>query len=152
MEDCDTKFDNYYNFSLSQNEALIMESYTMAAVIIRSGFTNYKILDQTFLSTSEGITLMFHHLINEAINEKIAALLESGIMIYWIEKAHKEKSKAGNIESDGPQVLTMDHLFIGFAIWLIALTFTIVVFFTEIICRYFKQRLDATRVIVPFIH
>jgi len=152
MEDCDTKFGNYYNFSLGPNEAFIMNTDVMSAIIIKSGFKNYKIIEETFLSTSEGITLIFSHAINEAIDEKIAALLESGIISYWIEQALKEATIIGNLDMDGPQVLTMDHLFIGFTIWLIASTFTIVVFVIEIVCRCYKQRFDATRVIVPYIH
>jgi len=152
MEDCDTKFGNYYNFSLGPNEALIMDTECMSVIIIKSGFKNYKIIEETFLSTSEGITLIFSSTINEAIDEKIAALLESGILSHWIAGVYKEKSQVANLNSDGPQVLTMDHLFIGFVIWLIALTFTILVFSAELICRYFQQRFDGTRVIVPFIH
>jgi len=149
IEDVKSKFGDYYNFTLKSNEALMIENYFVALILGRSNFTNYKMLDQTPVSAFEGIALIYGHPINEAINEIISVLLESGIMDYWI--ANATYLKADDLDT-GPQVLTLDHLFIGFAIWLIALASAVVVFLIEVVCNMIKQRLEAQHVIKPFVN
>jgi len=151
MKDLNYRFSGFYNFTLKANEAVAVDAYFIPFIIDRSGFTDYKVLEESFLSTHEGIVLVFGHPLNEAINDKISALLESGIMNRWIKQAYST-AKIGGDPEDGPQVLTLDHLFIGFAIWLVALTFTIVVFFIEVVNNYCKQRFEARRVIKPFVN
>jgi len=149
MHDVESKFGDYENFTLKKNEALMIENYFVPLILGRSNFTNYKMLDKTPISSHEGMVLVFGNPIDDAINEKITALLESGIMDYWI--ANSTYINADYLES-GPQVLTLDHLFIGFAIWLIALAFAVVVFLIEVGCNMIKQRLEAQHVIKPFVN
>jgi len=149
MHDVDSTFGDYENFTLKKNEALMIENYFVPLILARSNFTNYKLLDQSPISAHEGMVLVLGHPINEAINNKITALLESGIMDYWITNATYLKAEKEDL---GPQVLTLDHLFIGFVIWLIALAFAVVVFLIEVVCHNFKQRSNATRVIKPFVN
>jgi len=149
IQDVESKFGDYYNFTLKTNEALLTEKFFLPDIIGRSNFTNYKILDQTPISSHDGMVLILNHPINEAINVIISALLESGIMDHWIANATYLKADE---EDFGPQVLTLDHLFIGFVMWLIALAFAVVIFLIEVICNMIKHRLEAQHVIKPFVN
>jgi len=150
LEEVNSKFGDYSNFNLKQNEALLMDTYLMPLIIAKSGFKDSKVLEETFLSTAEGYCLILGHPLNEAINEIISVLIETGIINHWIsETYHQLKAKHFLDLETGPQVLTLNHLFIGFVIWLIALAFAVVVFVIEIIFQCWKRRSNVTRVL-PF--
>jgi len=63
----------------------------------------------------------------ESINSKIDQLMSAGIISHWI---NSDKLKI-NFDEIGPQVLTWEHLELGFAVCMIPLLIGIVVFLCE---------------------
>lgn len=68
----------------------------------------------------------------ENFNRKTAQLCESGIYDQWDQTRSLPKDYKPKLEEIPPQVLTTDHLSIGFKVFLIPLLFTILVFALEI--------------------
>lgn len=102
---------------------------------LRSGVPSFVLLDDEVLFT--------HHYefkyrsgvaFKKDFDRKTTQLLEGGFVARWFANnlygdGVKIKRTAEEI---GPQVLTMDHLAIGFIVWLIPLTFSLIVFAYEI--------------------
>lgn len=72
----------------------------------------------------------------ELINEMMGDLAAVGIYDYILKKLMYPKGFKFKASKIGPQVLTMDHLAIGFQICLVALAISAMIFALEIVSKY----------------
>jgi hypothetical protein len=99
---------------------------------------NFTVLNEKITSDLFGIPLRLNHFIFDALNEKVARLVESGI----VNKIMEEKpSKAGDYE---PTVLTLDHLsiwfYLGMALLLISTFFFVFELFLGKVSKFRQQK------------
>lgn len=89
---------------------------------------------------NEMIGLQFEsfHVFFEIIDRKIQQLFTAGITNYFFEQATADQNleRYKKVDVDEPQVLTMNHFEAVFAIWLIALSFAIIILMFEWIIRF----------------
>lgn len=77
-----------------------------------------------------------NHFLFEEFNKKIEQLITSGVMQKLIEQ------RKSNVDADeGPSVLTLDHLAIGFCIWAIVALIAFAAFCLELAIHYIKMKL-----------
>lgn len=89
-------------------------------------------MDEILMTVYYGIVRKGVGPYSEILDKKTVQLLESGLSALWInEILHVDGIKRGP-EDIGPQVLTLEHLAIGFIFWLIPLALTIPVFLLEL--------------------
>lgn len=103
----------------------------------RSGFTSLKMLPNGFLTLAVGFVYKRFSPFIEIMNEKLLEVVASGLTNYWIEIRLNPKGLRRIVEEIGPQVLTMEHLEVGFFICLAPLVLSIIVFALEIALHRF---------------
>lgn len=107
----------------------------------RSGVTSLALLkDSTYKTYFRSITFRPYHPYFEMFNEKIGELISGGILQHLYRKKLNPKSQFFVEENIGPQILTMEHLEMGFAICLIPLTKAIIAFIFELLLGFLKMR------------
>lgn len=77
----------------------------------------------------------------EILNEKIGRMVAAGLVDYWMNRGMNLHRNAFD-ESIGPQVLTMEHLDIGFKFCLFPLVLSLIAFAFETGMKYFKVVLN----------
>ena len=139
-----------------QNKAFSLMLHTFYALInnnlYRSGITSIVLLDETRVSIPYGIgfnELMpffdtFKHLTSQATS--------SGLMQKWLRRLFRTEVVREE-EKIGPQVLTFEHLEIGFIACAIPLTLSVVVFVAEMAVKRLKKMFDCalSYLIAPFV-
>lgn len=101
----------------------------------RSGVSSLFALNEILISIPTGIGFKQFSPFFEVFNEKIGQLIATGIMNKWDNKSYPKK-----IDDIGPQVLTVDHLRLGFMACLIPLGLATIFFFMEIfVSAMFKR-------------
>lgn len=98
--------------------------------------TQLKLLDQSFFTFQAGYEIHQNYYFTQQFNRKIVQTLESGLINYWKSKYEVKKDKS---DSSGPKVLSMNHLMIGFKIFLLCVLISVFIFISEI--KYFKRNL-----------
>jgi hypothetical protein len=98
----------------------------------RSGFTSILVLEEIVETVFSISVFYFDNPIYESFNRIVGQMDNAGLLNYWKEKNQNSKSKQ-KVEDIGPQVLTMNHLEIGFQIYLVSLTISIAAFIAEIV-------------------
>lgn len=88
----------------------------------------FKIIEASSFTTQCGLETSKNNFLNRQVNKKIVQVVESGLMDYWTAK-YVPRPKY--FPQPGPQILTMDHLSIGFEIWLCCLLLCFVTFLIE---------------------
>lgn len=103
--------------------------------LYRSGESSVTRLETTF--TSAFLALMFKPFspFFESFNEEIDQLISSGLISYWINIAGNKYGFKRKISEIGPEVLTMEHLGIGFLVCFIPLVISFVVFIAEVFSK-----------------
>ena len=96
----------------------------------RSGITSLSALDEDYITYHSGVVFKQFSPYFETFNDVKIWFESNGIMEKW-----RQDSKCLSTKPDelGPQVLTMDHLRIGFLACLVPLIFTIPVFIAELV-------------------
>lgn len=120
------------------------------------GYSSLKTLDESIGILYSGVTMRRSFL--ETFNEKLGVLMSNGI-IERLFSSHFGKDRfQKNMESVGPQVLTIDDLEVGFKICLIPLILSFVAFFFElliprvnILLKSSADRLVAVSVVKAFV-
>lgn len=84
------------------------------------------------LETS-GLSLPKNHKFYDLFNDKLQQLFQSGIISYYNEfwTEWLDPKRYAHLYMEEPQILTLEHLEAGFVIWLISLTFAVLVFVIE---------------------
>ena len=88
-------------------------------------------LDQKFVSCNKAVWLPHHHLIASTFKKKISLLIEGGFFNHWMDPYLSHRSVLEEEIVDDRIVLTMDHLSVGFTLWLGILFIATVAFVSE---------------------
>lgn len=112
--------------------------YLVNNFIHRSGFSSLELLGETFIKTPVSLMFPYHSPLVEIFNEKIHQMLSNGLIYHIEESFTNPKGLIQKLEEIGPQVLTMEHLVIGFLICLCPLMLSVLVFVGEL--SVFKVR------------
>lgn len=107
---------------------------------LRNGFTSILMLETPIQNTQVGLIFKPLSPFYEMMNVKTMELVESGLIGLWIQKKTNGKLIRRVIEEIGPQVLTMDHLEIGFLVCSVPLMLSVMVFILELIWRNSRRK------------
>ena len=108
-------------------------------IIYRSGETSLVILEENYKWLPLGMLFNPFSPFLEVFNEILGLLESNGIMeLYRRNFFYYDPLK--KVEDIGPQVLTMDHLKLGFLACLIPLVMSVIVFIAELVRFYFSLR------------
>ena len=89
-------------------------------------------LERKFISYNVHVGFGTHHdFLYSTFDGKIKRLVESGFFVHWIDRYLSHPSVQAPEPEDNRVVLTMDHLMVGFIIWLGMLTIASVAFIAE---------------------
>jgi hypothetical protein len=105
----------------------------------RSGVSSIKILDERIETNFQVFFFMPSNPFFDYFNQIIAELAAGGFLIYWRMLEINPKGIERKIDVIGPQVLTMDHLMIGFQICLFACAIGATTFVFEVAIKCFKE-------------
>lgn len=105
----------------------------------RSGEASLKMLDETIKFHYISFFFHLHSPFVQTFDEKLIQLQEAGIIKHMLPKS---KNKIA-LEEPNPQVLTMEHLEIGFISCLVPLFLSGIAFIVEILMRVIKMVSDA---------
>ena len=130
--------DSYFEFfditSEPSNQAAALARPTTIKSIehtcYRSGTTSVKLLDDPYKFVIAGIAFKNWNPLLETFNEMVAKMEPNGLMEFWRRYNAYSTRKPEEI---GPQVLTMDHLELGFLACCILLSLGMVTFFGEFV-------------------
>ena len=104
--------------------------------IYRSGTTSVQFLDEPYKTVYFGVAFNISSPFLNVFNEMIAKMEPNGLMEYWRRFQSFSRTK---LEEVGPQVLTMDHLKIGFLACCIPMVLAVIAFIGE----FAWSRIDA---------
>lgn len=109
----------------------------------RSGVSSLITLDDTLMTAQYSLVYTYNCPYAEMLDRKTTQFLEGGFSTHWYKEIFNPTDMKRELEDIGPQVLTMDHLEIGFIVWLVPVLLCILVFIIEIAirpCRKFINR------------
>lgn len=140
--------DNYWltdgslDFAVEpENKAVVLSDESDLANIhnyYRSGVSSLKVLEEALRSSYCGMRFKRFSPFFKDLNEQIMRMFETGI-IQYNERRSKKSNDFKNVNEDiGPQVLTMDHLGIGFIFWLVPLAVGVILFLIEVLIPHVK--------------
>lgn len=116
----------------------------------RSGISSILTLIDKFEFVYYGIPFKPFNPFLEIFNFKVAQLFEAGLTEYWIKNFQNPKGFSQKVDKIGPEILTMEHLEVGFLVWLISLTLSIVVFVVEILAKRLNKFVLGKKVLKYF--
>lgn len=99
----------------------------------RSGFSSLEMLEETVATTPAGLMFRVFSPLVEIFNEKSHQLFAEGFITYWYDNMFNPKGFTRKPEHIGPQVLTMEHLRVGFLVCLCPLLLSLIAFFVELL-------------------
>lgn len=118
------------------NKATILTSSdTLTGVLnlsYRSGSSSLELLDEIIKTIPMSVMFPFHSPLYEVFNKKIYQLLSTGLIYHWYNHEINRKGLKLKPEEIGPQILTMEHVSIGFLICFIPLALSVLTFLIEI--------------------
>lgn len=97
----------------------------------------WDILPEQVISFHYAFAFFSHHFLFPIFNEKIEQLINGGFIDFWMKHLTKTRWILEKPDPPEPVVLTMNHLEIGFQIWLICLLASFVIFLGETSSRGF---------------
>lgn len=104
----------------------------------RSGQSSLTLLEESYVVTGFSLAFWPFSPFFETFNERILDLLSNGIIDHWFGEFENAQGFKRKVTVDiGPQVLTMEHLEIGFIFCLVAATFSVIAF----MCEHFVAKL-----------
>lgn len=106
--------------------------------IMSKGKHRLKLLDQRILRFQHGLAFPLHHFLYPSLSEKVQQLITSGIIEQWETRIKNHRYVIEKPPESEPAVLTMDHLEIGFQIWLAMLLIAFIAFLAEIV--YYRSK------------
>lgn len=92
-----------------------------------------KILDEKLLTTYSGVAFPPFDFLYKPFNEIILRAIQAGLIDYWYRSFYPQNYFTWKPKQSEPVVLTWDHVYIGFYIWLICLAVSTVGSISEII-------------------
>lgn len=124
--------DIFFNISKpGSKKATIMEGQQVPYMVDHLKIKTQPILlDQAFFTIQAGFAIHREFYFNQQLNRKIVQALESGLMNHWKSEIN---IKPVILDSSEPKVLTMDHLMIGFQVYVLCILICVIAFIWEII-------------------
>jgi hypothetical protein len=98
---------------------------------LTSGKPSPQVLDENFFTLSHAMMFTRNLPYTEAFKNLVNQMITSGILNQIQNKFHMRHISEGTNEKIPPQVLTLEHLAVGFTIYLVASAFCVLVFSTE---------------------
>lgn len=86
----------------------------------------FKILQKTFRTAYVGFLTKRNYFLNNQLDRKVTQAVESGLMDFW-----RPEMKPKPANNTGPQVLTLEHLAVGFLICMVCLLIAFIFFVIE---------------------
>lgn len=122
------------------NKATIMVSHEMIKSLHARSYlhetSSLKLLQDNIFTMLVVISFKLDCPFFETFNEKIDQMLSAGLFSYWERSADiPDEAKRASIEI-GNEVLTLDHLWIGFQVFFVCLTSSVVVFVLELLVAF----------------
>ena len=114
-------------------------------VVYRSGTTSLKLLPEPYKFLFEGVIFKNWSPLLETFNNMLAKLEPNGLMEYWRRFNAYSTTK---IDEIGPQVLTMDHLKLGFLACCIPMILAVIAFIGEVAlskCKNYSNNAKKTK-------
>lgn len=105
--------------------------------IYRSGFSSLVLLDENVMSSCRAMNFPPFSPFYEEFNGKVSRMISGGLIEYWYSN-YLGLKKAIRVDEIGPEILTMEHLEIGFVICLIPMVLSILVFISELLAYHRK--------------
>lgn len=113
----------------------------------RSGVSSIKILEEKVETLFMCFVFDAYNPFFDYVNRMLADLAAGGFLSYWQKLAINPKGLIRKIDEIGPQVLTMEHLGIGFQICLVACAICVVILMFEIVFKrlgaIYRRRINA---------
>lgn len=106
----------------------------------RSGHSSLSILDEKLRTLYIGLSFKQFSPFYEVLNEIVGYLTSGGLINLWNDLNPKHRKR--EFEDIGPQVLTMEHIAIGFQTCLIPFTLSTIVFVIELAFNYVARKTD----------
>lgn len=126
------------------NKATILTSSELLTEVLtyfyRSGSSSLELLEEIIKTVPMCVMFPFHSPLFELFNKKMHQLLSSGLIYYWYNYEINRKGLKLKPEIIGPQILTMEHVSIGFFACLCPLVLSILTFFCELLIFKIKTK------------
>lgn len=113
----------------SRSSLVVTEAHRATLHNQHKGQLSVKVLSEIFSVSIRGMIFPRYHVLFDPFNEKLKQLYEAGIIQNWIEELNKIKYKP---PEDGPAVLTVDHVTVGFQVCCCCLLIAAVAFILEL--------------------
>lgn len=124
-------------------------------VFYRNGITSVVMLSEIHRLSFLGESFWPFSPLFEDFNAKIHQMISGGLFHYWLNNGRNPMGLKKKLDDIGPEVLTMDHLEIGFKISLYPLIISITAFLIEIsipLSNLMLHKLVALSVLKAFIN
>lgn len=112
-----------------------------------NGTLQWNTLDENVLSYNYGLALQRFHFATPIFQDAIVQLIEGGFYDRWISHYLKDRFATWKPEDAGPIVLTMNHLSIGFKLWLLMILLSSLAFVGELLYFHVPRYLKAIAVL-----
>lgn len=113
----------------SRSSLVVTEAHWATLHNQHKGQLSVKVLSEIFSVSIRGMIFPRYHVLFDPFNEKLKQLYEAGIIQSWIEELNKIKYKQ---PEDGPAVLTVDHVTVGFQVCCFCLLIAAFAFISEL--------------------
>lgn len=111
----------------------------MMKLHLEENFT-LKALNEELYATNTGVAFDNFHFLQKPFNDMIPRIFESGMIDYWRFLLHPADYFSWKPQkSKDPVMLTWEHVYIGFYIWLIFLALSISCFLLEVFNHQMSQ-------------
>lgn len=114
-----------------QGVAIYDEATLNGANYNREKKLNFNVIDRKIVSYNFGIKTNPFSCLEPVFVKNINQLIEAGFFQLWFHRARSHRSLAEIIVEDNKVVLTLNHLGVGFTIWLCVLSFAVLAFIAE---------------------
>lgn len=111
----------------------------------RSGVTSILTLKETVNSFHTGVYFQPFDPFLEHYNKFLEEIQNTGLLSYWYYLVLNPKGLKMKLDEIGPQVLTMEHLMVGFQVWFSALMTSVIAFIAEIGWKCLKSFMSKPR-------
>lgn len=105
----------------------------------RSGLPSLLMLAETFKIFHVALTFKPYCPYYEVVNLKTTQFVDAGLTDYWLKETINPKLQKKVVEKIEPQVLTLDHLDVGFLACLIPLLASMIVFVVELFVKWLEN-------------
>lgn len=112
------------------------------------GFSSLGLLEEVYLTVPISVMFHFYSPLFEPFDERIHQLQSSGLISYWYELESNDRGLKFKASDIGPQVLTMDHVTVGFMVCLVPLVLSLLTFLIELAVFKLKEMFRSLKIIL----